>query len=416
MTRNAAFKALSLPLAGLALLCSCQQSHRPEQPEGDILAVVGDVEITTETIRQELELIPPYQRASFETLEGRRVLLDHLIERELLLQAATDAGLESDSFVVAQVERAMEQVETTRKRALIQAFYEREVVDRVEIPEEEILAYYNDHVDDIYHQDRQYKVAHILLEDEATANEVLSELERGVGFDSLARARSTHVATANMGGELGWVTLGAPVPYLGDRPELARAIFAASAGDLVGPLQSDMGFHVFRIEETIEEGEKPLDEVRESIINILKPGRVNSFYRDSIIPSLWEQYGVDVNEEAFLPDSTVSADSLLGAAQSLMENSPERAIRHFELYLERFPESDKAYQAQFLIGFTCSEYLQDYERAREAFQLVIDRYPDSELTDDAQWMIENMQRPIEEILPVEEDSVEAVPEEQPETP
>ena len=164
MSRNAPALALFL-LAAALLACCCQQSHTPPEAGGDILAVVGDVTITSETIRKELELIPPYQRASFETLEGQRVLLDHLIERELLLQAASDAGLEDDSFVVAQVDRAMEQVETTRQRALIQAYYEREVVGSVEIPDEEILDYYNDHTGDIYHRDEQVRVSHVLLDD-----------------------------------------------------------------------------------------------------------------------------------------------------------------------------------------------------------------------------------------------------------
>ena len=387
--------AASLPVTG------CQQSHRPEEPEGDVLAVVGDVSITSETIRQELELIPPYQRASFETLEGQRVLLDHLIERELLVQAATDAGLEEDSFVVAQVEMAMEQVETTRQRALIQAFYESEVVEKVDVPESEILDYYNEHLEDIYHQDRQVNVSHILLEDMPGAESALARAEAGEPFDSLAMELSAHVATASLGGELGWVILGSPLPYLGDRPEIARDIFDSDAGSFVGPVETEMGFHVFLVNEVLEEGVRPLDEVRESIVNILRPGKVNSFYRDSVVPSLWDTYGVEINEEAFLPDSSVAADSLLGLAQSLMEESPERAITHFELFLERFPESDKAYQAQFLIGFTYSEYLQDYEMAGVAFQAVIDRYPDSELTDDAEWMLENMDRPIEEILPDE---------------
>ena len=230
---------------------------------------------------------------------------------------------------------------------------------------------------------------------------------------------SVHVPTANLGGDMGWVIMGSPMPYLGDRPELARALFETGTGEVLGPYETDMGFHVFRVEEHVEEGVKPLEEVRESIINILKPARVNTYYRDTVVPDLWGTYGVEINEEAFLPDSSVSADSLLGMAQSLMEESPDRAINHFELFLERYPDNEKAYQAQFLVGFTYSEYLSDYESAREAFQLVIDRYPDSELADDAAWMIENMERPIEEILPeeapIEEASEPGTEEEEPVT-
>lgn len=384
---------------------ACQQSYKPEESGDDIvLAEVGDVTITKQTIQDELDLIPPYQRATFETPEGQRVLLDHLIERELLLQAARDAGLEEDSFVVAQVEMAMQQVEATKARALITAFYEKEVVEGVEIPEEEILEYYNDHIEDIYHMDRQANVSHILVGEETEVSEVLERIEDGEPFDSVAIEMSAHLATAGYGGELGWITIGAPIPYLGNQPEISRTIFEADTGEIIGPLETEMGYHIFSISEMAEEGTKPLEEVRESIINILRPGRVNTYYRDTILPSLEQKYGVEINEEAFLPDVSISADSLLVVAQSLMEQNPERAITHFQLFLRRYPEDEKAFQAQFLIGFTYSEYLRDYDSAREAFRLMIEKFPDSELTDDAEWMLDNMETPIEEIIPVEPDA------------
>jgi tetratricopeptide (TPR) repeat protein len=151
-----------------------------------------------------------------------------------------------------------------------------------------------------------------------------------------------------------------------------------------------------------DEGSKPLEDVREAISDALKPPLVNTYLRGTVFPALMEEYGVVINEEAFLPDESVPADSLMQMAQELMGTDPDGAIQYFELFLHRFPEHPKADQAMFLIGFTFSEQLNDYEAAGEIFERMIRDYPESELADDASWMIDNMETPIEDFLPVEE--------------
>jgi peptidyl-prolyl cis-trans isomerase C len=410
------FLLLTLPAISLLLACGAQNAGPADtaDTEGDVLATVGDSLITAETIQRELEKIPPYQRANFETPEGKRILLDHLVERQLLLQAAIDAGLEEDSFVVAQVEEAMRQMESARQRALIQTYYESMVVDSVDVPEDTIMAYYEEHSDDIYHQDAQVRVAHILADDEEAAQAALEAVQAGMDFSEAAESLSTHSPTASSGGEIGWVRAGAPVPYLGSQPELARTLFETEEAGLVGPVETDLGWHVFTVLEAREEGPRPLDEVREQIVQALRPGMVNAYFNEEVIPSLRERYSVTVNDNAFLPADTVPADSLMTMAQELMERSPEQAVRYFRLFLERFPEDDRAYQAQFLIGFTYSEYMQDYDAAEEAFRAVIENYPESDMADDAEFMLENMRTPADQLIPPEEGGElpeEAVPDE-----
>ncbi len=412
---------LTLPAIWLMLACGAQSAGQAgdEAPEENVLATVGDSVITAETIQGELEKIPPYQRANFETPEGRRILLDHLVERQLLLQAAIDAGLEEDSFVVAQVEEAMRQMEAARQRALTQTYYENMVVDAVEIPEDTIVAYYEDHIDDIYHRDAQVKIAHILAEDEAAAQSALEAVEAGMDFAEAAESLSIHSPTAPSGGEVGWLRAGAPIPYLGTQNELSRTLFETDEGEFVGPVETDLGWHVFTVVEAREEGAQPLEEVREQIVGALRPGMVNAYYNRDVIPSLRERYAVTVNDDAFLPDESVPADSLMTMAQELMERSPEQAVRYFRLFLERYPDDDRAYQAQFLIGFTYSEYMQDYDAAAEAFRAVIDNYPESDMADDAEFMLENMQTPADQLIPAEEGyelPEEAVPGEDTEQP
>ncbi len=405
-----------IPIAAFLMLiaASCVTTGTQADAAQDtskIYATVGDVKITEDMIKEELELIPPYQRSSFESPEGKRLLLDHIIERELLLQEAEKRGLEKDSFVIAQVELAMKQVETAKDRAMLQSYYEQYVVDQVTVPEDEILEYYEEHKDDIYHQEKQLLVSHILLTDPADTTAVKEALDAGESFESLVEKFSEHEATKEDDGSIGWITLGSPMPYLGRQDEILRKLFEGQSGDVLGPFATPMGYHFFKISDVKEEGSIPLEEVRESIENTLKPAMVNMYFKETIIPSLRDHYGVTVNEDAFLPPEDTPSDSLFQMAQNLMKDNPQRAVTYFELFLKRFPDNERAHQAQFLIGFTCSEYLEDYEAAENAFQAVINNYPESDFADDAQWMIDHLGVPPESIFVEESQQLENTGEE-----
>jgi len=69
----------------------------------------------------------------------------------------------------------------------------------------------------------------------------------------------------------------------------------------------------------------------------------------------------------------------------------ESAIDTYEGILELYPDSPRAYKAQFLIGFVYSENLKDQQKAKENYLKVIDDYPECDLADDARYMIEMME-------------------------
>jgi parvulin-like peptidyl-prolyl isomerase len=370
-----------------------------DEPDAQVLATVGDSTITREEIESAIASIPYYQRDAYDTVEGRQILLGSLIEQELLAQAAAGAGMEEDSFVTAQVEMAVEQADMARKSALIQEYYNRFVVEAVQVPEERILEYYNSHSGDIYHREAQTRFSILVTERGAAQDQAQALIEAGARLDSLAPAMSIHAPTAAVAGDLGWVTSDSPLPYMGGRPDFADELFAAPVGTVLGPWPTELGMTWFEITDKADEGTIPLEEVRESIEAALKPEVVNSYLMDTIFPALREKYGVEINEEAFLPPVSIGPDSLLLLAQETMAADPETAVRYFSLFLDRYPDHEKCDQAAFLKGFTLSERLGDYDNARIAFQEMLDRYPDSDLADDAQWMMENMDKPIELFIP-----------------
>lgn len=106
---------------------------------------------------------------------------------------------------------------------------------------------------------REYNAAHILVADEAKAVELKAELDGGADFATLARANSTDTGSGANGGDLGWFGLGMMVaPF-------EEAVVGAEVGKIVGPVQSDFGYHLILVKETRAIAAPTLDQVRDTL-------------------------------------------------------------------------------------------------------------------------------------------------------
>ncbi len=154
------------------------------------------------------------------------------------------------------------------------------VAEDIAVSEEDLEAYYNDNRDR-YLQDEQRRARHILIlseddEDaaEAQANDLLARLNAGEAFADLAAEFSADTGTATQGGELGTLTR-SQLPG-----ELGSAIFSMSAGEIAGPVRSDFGFHIIQLDEILERGPLPLDQVRGELLAELREREVEDRFRD----------------------------------------------------------------------------------------------------------------------------------------
>jgi parvulin-like peptidyl-prolyl isomerase len=91
---------------------------------------------------------------------------------------------------------------------------------------------------------------HILVEDLESAEDLLEQLNDGGDFGDLAREFSTGPSGVN-GGDLGWFGRGQMVT------EFEEAAFSGEVGEIVGPVQTNFGFHLIQI---VGKEEFPADE------------------------------------------------------------------------------------------------------------------------------------------------------------
>ena len=95
------------------------------------------------------------------------------------------------------------------------------------------------------------------------AEEILEKAKTNKDFAALAKQVSESL-TASKGGDLGWIQKGTLVE------PIESALFALKKGDLSGVLRGKDGFYLFKIEDIVEEKPKPLEEVRDQIVQDLR--------------------------------------------------------------------------------------------------------------------------------------------------
>ena len=140
-------------------------------------------------------------------------------------------------------------------------------------------------------------VRHILVESLDEAEALRSELEAGADFAALAAERSSDPGSAVAGGELGCFGQGATVPAFDE------AAFDAELGELVGPVETQFGFHLLIVDERVASRQLPFDEVRDQIEQELRVERAELALERAI-----EIANVRVYPERIPPYSGAAAD------------------------------------------------------------------------------------------------------------
>lgn len=98
--------------------------------------------------------------------------------------------------------------------------------------------------EEVPREQEQTLLRHILVEDAETANQVLSELAEGAAWDDLVIEYSTDSITKEIGGDLGWMTETTVIDRFG---LTVLPVIAQPVGEIVGPLETMQGWHVFEI-------------------------------------------------------------------------------------------------------------------------------------------------------------------------
>ena len=160
----------------------------------------------------------------------------------------------------------------------------QDLIDGIEVSDEDIETLYENEKDD-FAGEEQRQAAHILIKiDDARSEEaalaeinaVVSRLEQGEEFATLASELSEDEGSAKSGGDLGMSPRGV---YVADFEE---ALFALEEGAMSAPVKTEFGYHLIKLLK-VEGNEVPeLAELRDTLESRIKSERADQEYAELV--------------------------------------------------------------------------------------------------------------------------------------
>jgi peptidyl-prolyl cis-trans isomerase C len=147
-----------------------------------------------------------------------------------------------------------------RDQLPVQKVQER-VAGDAEASQEEVERFYEENKELQFTTPEQRCARHILFnkDQRAKAEEVKGQLQNGADFAELAREYSQDPGSAENGGDLGCLGQGETVP------NFEEALFNAEEGEIVGPVETEFGYHVIEVTDIRQQSTQPLSEVEGQI-------------------------------------------------------------------------------------------------------------------------------------------------------
>ena len=245
----------ALPLAA-ALMISAPAALMAEghADAETVVASVNGTEITLgHMIVLKQRLPAQYQQLPPDVLFNG--VLDQLVQQTLL-------GQSGDDLSVGSVKTLENEERALRASEVIRGVAEGATTD------EALQAAYDEAFAGA-EPETEYNASHILVETEEEAAAIVTELEGGADFATLAQERSTGPSGPN-GGQLGWFGMGAMVaPF-------EKAVVAMEPETISAPVQTQFGWHVIRLNEVRQMEAPTLDEVRDQLTEQLQRSAIEA--------------------------------------------------------------------------------------------------------------------------------------------
>ena len=242
--------ARSMAMAFFALVAAPAWAQEPPVAPADPNAVVATVDgkpLTEADLALALEEINPAGTAV--DAQRREQVLDFLIKFKLVAAAAEKDKVADDAQFAAKLT-------FLREKAMMETYLDK--VGKAGVTDEAVQKVYDETIKDIKPEEEVH-ARHVLLETEEDAKKVAEQIKGGEDFGKLAKEMSKDPGSGAEGGDLGFFTKEQMVP------EFAEAAFKMNAGDVSGPIKSQYGWHIIKVEEKRQRAIPKLDEVRPQI-------------------------------------------------------------------------------------------------------------------------------------------------------
>jgi parvulin-like peptidyl-prolyl isomerase len=289
------FVSLLLLAALVALSCEPAEPVANIEPESKKVVIFEGGEVTLGEVQEFAEQngLGELSPGSPQFEAAVQQIMPTLVDVEIAKAYAEEHGITvSESEVNEEIERIKDQIvqqaqaqgmnvgrEEAFQQALEQAGITEEqlraqireqlpvqkvqarVASDVQASQGEVERFYEENKELQFTTPEQRCARHILFnkDQREKAEEVKGQLQNGADFAELAKEYSQDPGSAENGGDLGCVGKGETVP------SFEKAIFNANEGEIVGPVESEFGYHVIEVTEIRAKSTQPLSEVESQI-------------------------------------------------------------------------------------------------------------------------------------------------------
>lgn len=247
-------------LASALVLSACGGNQDNTWFEG----AVGETVVTVDGNAlkdSELAAISAIRQQSGQPALSQEKALEEIVNLELLRKEAVKAGMHKDPEVVMQLNR-----QTTQ---LLASSLLRKKLNEIEVSDEDIQKAYEQQLGQL--PKAEYNSRHILLKTEDEAKAVITELDGGADFATLAQEKSTGPSGKN-GGQLGWAF---PTSFV---PEFSSAMEALEVGAYSkAPVQTQFGWHVILLEDTRSPEAPKLEDIKPQVRQFAMSEKVKAY-------------------------------------------------------------------------------------------------------------------------------------------
>lgn len=368
--------------AMLLFVCSCSTDKSGElKVTQNLAARVGKTKITEKDVEERYELLPDTQKRSFSGLEGKAKLADLMIDEQLVIEEALEKGIHREKEVEKMVEKA-------RRSILVSHYYSREIVGKIEISEEEIQSYYDEHAEEFTTR-AVLRAQYIFSEDSLKCAEWKRRIDRGEDFNKIAKNESEDPITAVVNGSLGYFNPDGYIKSIGYSPLFGNAAEKLEVGEISDPIVFEKGYAIAKLNEKKPPLQQPLSEVRKRIIESIQGAKVETVYSGEIA-RLRKKFEPENYYWDKVEKTRKTPEEIWERAQ--IETDPYQRVQYYRDLVNQYPKDNYAPQALFMIGFVYAEEVRDIVQARRTFDELLAKYPESDVVESAEWMIENMDK------------------------
>jgi peptidyl-prolyl cis-trans isomerase SurA len=314
----AALLALALPVFVAAQAKSALVEEIVARVNNDIITL-SDYQKADSTLRE--EVAHECQNCTAVKMDEQyrdhqKDLLRDLIDQDLLVERAKDMGISVEADVIKQLDEvrkqnnlgSMEELEKAvegegiswedyktqmRNRLLTQEVIRKEVGSRIDIPQDDVRKYYDDHKTEFVRPE-QVVLAEIFLSTQGKSPEEMAVVQRkaedlrnrvtkGDDFSEMAR-RYSEGSTAKDGGYLGTYERGQL-----DK-QLEASVFKLDKGQMTDVIESKTGFEVLKVMDHFQSGQQPFEKVQNEIMNHIYMERMQPTLRTFLAELREESY------------------------------------------------------------------------------------------------------------------------------